>query len=95
MDIHDGTKVFIVSESEQCKGVVGIETIEQKEYKQDESRAKAKQAFIMACEKWILNHKVELENSNDEDQIRNHPAFLYRVKYKQPLTRARRHRDEE
>ena len=95
MDIHDTSKVFIVSEYEQCKGVDGIESIEQKEFKQDEWRAKAKQAFIMAWEKWILNHKVELENSNDEDNIRNHPAFLYRIKNKQSLPKVKRVRNED
>ena len=90
MDIHDGSKVFIISEYEQWQGVQGLDSIEQKEYKQDESRVKAKQAFIMAWEKWIMNHKVELENSKEDDKIRNHPAFLYKIKHKQSMSKQRR-----
>lgn len=69
MEIHDDVKVFIISESETCKGVTGIEMIEKEHYKEDENREKAKKAFIQACEKWIENHRVELMAAKKDDAI--------------------------
>lgn len=48
MELHEGTKVFIISEDEECHGVTGLEYIEQEKYIKDENKQKANKAFVEA-----------------------------------------------
>lgn len=81
MDINEDMKVFIISTDDMWIGVTGLDTIKTENYRVDENRKKAKEAFLEAWEKWIDNHKVDLSMSNANDPINKHPALLYKQKY--------------
>ena len=83
MDIHEQSKVFIISEDEEWIGVNGIELIEKEKYKQDENRHKSNKAFVEACENWILNLNLIKERSDDNDTLRKNKAIHYKLKKKE------------
>jgi len=81
LEIKKESRVYIISPEEYWIGVTGIQTLESEDYRIDENRQKAKQAFLHACEKWIDTHNVQLTGNDQMTPASKHPAALYQTKY--------------